>query len=57
MITSDADLNLARLIFDDITDFTAEEVLEMELALMDSIAIKQAGGEHLVHWDAAGDYQ
>jgi len=57
MITSDADLNLARLIFDDIRDFTAEEVLEMELALMDSIAIKVAGGEHLVLWDAAGEYQ
>jgi len=56
MITSDADLNLAQLIFDDVRDFTAEEVLEMELALMDAIAIKQAGGEHLVHWEAAGDY-
>jgi len=54
---SDVDLNLARLIQDDIRDFTAEEVLEMELALMDAIAIKVAGGEHLVHWEAAGDYQ
>jgi len=57
MICSDADLNLARLIFDDIRDFTAEEVLEMELALMAAVAIKQAGGEHLVLWDAAEDYQ
>ena len=56
MIVSDADLNLAQLIFDDVRDFTAEEVLEMELALMDAIAIKRAGGEHLVHWEAAGDY-
>lgn len=57
MITSNANLKLAQLIFDDITDFTDEEVLEMELALMDAIAIKQAGGEHLVHWEACGDYQ
>jgi len=54
---SDVDLNLARLIQDDIRDFTPEEVLEMELALMDAVAIKVAGGEHLVHWEAAGDYQ
>jgi len=54
---SDVDLNLARLIQDDIRDFTPEEVLEMELHLMDAIAIKVAGGEHLVHWDSAGDYQ
>ena len=54
---SDVDLNLARLIQDDIRDFTPEEVLEMELALMDAIAIKVSGGEHLVCWDAAGDYQ
>jgi len=54
---SDVDLNLARLIQDDIRDFTPKEVLEMELALMDAVAIKVAGGEHLVHWEAAGDYQ
>ena len=54
---SDAELNLAMLIQDDIRDFTAEEVLEMELHLMDAIAIKVAGGEHLVCWDSAGDYQ
>jgi hypothetical protein len=57
VITSDADLNLAQLIFDDIRDFTPEEILEMELHLMDAVAIKQAGGEHLVLWEAAGDYQ
>ena len=54
---SDVDLNLARLIQDDIRDFTPEEVLEMELHLMDAIAIKQAGGEHLVCWEASGEYQ
>jgi len=54
---SDVDLNLARLIQDDIRDFTPEEVLEMELALMDAVAIKVAGCEYLVCWDAAGDYQ
>ena len=54
---SDAELNLAALIQDQITDFTAEEVLEMELHLMDAIAIKRAGGDHLVHWEAAGEYQ
>jgi hypothetical protein len=53
----DQDLNLARLIFDDITDFTDEEILEMELHLMDAVAIKRAGGEHLVCWEAAGSYQ
>ena len=56
MINTDVELNLAQLIFDDITDFTAEEVLDMELHLMDAIAIKRAGGEHMVHWDAAGNY-
>ena len=49
--------NLADLILDDIQDFTEEEVLEMELHLMDAIAIKQAGGDHLVCWEAAGLYQ
>ena len=53
---SDAELNLAALIQDQITDFTEEEVLDMELHLMDAIAIKRAGGEHLVHWHAAGEY-
>ena len=57
MITSDADLKLSRMIFDNVTDFTEEEILEMELALMAAVAVKVAGGEHLVHWDAAGDYQ
>ena len=51
---SDAELNLHEVIFDDITDFTDEEILEMELHLMDAVAIKRAGGEHLVHWEAAG---
>ena len=33
------------------------QLLEMELCLMDNIAVKVAGGEHLVHWEAAGEYQ
>ena len=53
---ADVDLKLHQVIFDDITDFDDEEILDMELALMDAIAIKRAGGEHLVHWTAAGDY-
>jgi len=57
MINTDAELNLAQLIFDDVRNFTPEEILDMELHLMDAIAIKRAGGEHLVHWEAAGDYQ
>ena len=56
-LESDVQLNLAQLIFDDVTDFTPEEILEMELHLMDAVAIKQAGGEHLVLWEAAGEYQ
>jgi len=33
------------------------QLLEMELMLMDAVALKRAGGEHMVHWDAAWDYQ
>ena len=33
------------------------DTLYAELHLMDTVAIKVAGGDHLVHWDACGDYQ
>ena len=33
------------------------DTLYAELHLMDVLAIRVAGGEHLVHWDSAGDYQ
>lgn len=58
---SNAEFNLQRLIQDEIDDFTPEELqemekhlFEMELILMDAVAVKRAGGEHLVHWEAAG---
>ena len=54
---SDPELNLWALLQDQRSDFTEEEVLEMELHLMSAVAIKQAGGEHLVHWEASGEYQ
>ena len=56
-MTLDSSINLADVIFDDVRDFTGEEILEMEMHLMDAIAIKVAGGEHLVCWEAAGLYQ
>ena len=34
-----------------------DDLLELELALMNTVAIKVAGGEHLVHWEPSGDYQ
>ena len=33
------------------------DTLYAELHLMDVLAIKIAGAEHMVYWDAAGDYQ
>lgn len=36
---------------------TDSQILDMELVLMDAIATKRAGGEHMVHWEAAWDYQ
>ena len=36
---------------------SSEDLLELELALMDTVAIKRAGGEHLVHWEPSGEYQ
>jgi hypothetical protein len=32
------------------------DTLFAEIALMDAIAIKRAGGDHLVHWHAAQAY-
>ena len=56
MIASDPELNLWALLQEQRMDFTEDELLEMELHLFDAIAIKRAGGEHLVHWEASGDY-
>ena len=33
------------------------DTLYAELHLMDVLAIKTAGAEHMVHWNAVGDYQ
>ena len=33
------------------------DTLYAELHLMDAVAIKLAGGEHMVHWDSCGVYQ
>ena len=34
-----------------------QDILDIELFVMDCLAIKHAGGEHLVHWDICEDYQ
>jgi len=59
MLETDIDLLLAGVIEGNIgVEYLSEDqLLELELALMDNIAIKRAGGETLVHWEAAGDYQ
>lgn len=36
---------------------SSDDLLELELALMDTVAIKRAGGDHLVHWETCGEYQ
>jgi len=57
MLDDETIFNLARAIHDDVVDFTEDEVLDMELVVMDALAVKRAGGDHLVHWDAAQLYQ
>ena len=58
MITQDTiDLYLQAAVEGQIDDVPLDMVVPLELHLMDCIAIRQAGGEHMVHWDAAGDYQ
>ena len=56
ILENEVQVNFAELM-DGREDFTPEEILQMELTLMDVLAVKHAGAEHLVHWDAAGMYQ
>jgi len=56
----DAELLLAAIIDDNLPEdhpVTGDQMLDAELYLMDALATKRAGGEHLVHWDACTDYQ
>lgn len=58
MIIQDAiDLYLQAAVEGQIEELPGELVVPLELHLMDCVAIKKAGGEHMVHWDAAGEYQ
>ena len=52
------DLILAAILNGDFGIMSESELdtLYAELHLMDAIAIKRAGGEHLVHWEVSGDY-
>ena len=45
------DLYLQAAIEGQIDEVPLHIVLPMELHLMDCVAIKSAGGEHLVHWE------
>jgi hypothetical protein len=49
----DVELNLALLLADGEEDFSDVETAEMGLHLMQCVAIKAAGEEHLVHWEAS----
>jgi len=49
----DVEFNLACLLADGDEDFTDEETADMGLYLMQCVAIKAAGDEHLVHWEAS----
>ena len=51
------DLYLQAAIEGQITEFPDEVLFEMELHLMDCVAVKTAGAEYLVHWQASGDIQ
>lgn len=50
--------NLAALMAGKITedDLTSEEILDMELELMDLIAIRKAGSEGGVFWEYSSEY-
>ena len=58
MLETDIDLLLAGVIEGNIgvEHLTEDQLLELELALMDNIAIKRAGHEFLVHWEVSGCY-
>jgi hypothetical protein len=47
------DLYVNAAISGQIDDLPQEMLLPCELHLLDCIAVKQAGGEHLVHWEAS----
>jgi len=52
-----ADLYLQAVLDGQINSVPDDLQLSMELYLMDAVAVKTAGGAHLVHWDTAEDYQ
>jgi hypothetical protein len=37
-------------------ELTPAQILDAELLVMDTIAIKVAGAEHLVHWESSQEY-
>lgn len=47
------DLYLQAAIEGQIQEVPHDMVLPLELHLMDCVAVKQAGDEHLVHWQAS----
>ena len=47
------DLYLQAAIAGQIEDVPADVMFEMELHLMDCVAVKTAGEENLVHWQAS----
>jgi len=52
-----ADLYLQAVLDGQINSVPDDMQLSMELYLMDAVAVKTAGGSHLVHWDTVEDYQ
>ena len=58
MLETDIDLLIAGVVDGNIgvEHLTEDQLLELELALMDTIAVKRAGGESLVHWEISGCY-
>ena len=47
------DLYLQAAIEGQIEELPTDVMFEMELHLMDCVAVKTAGNEHLVHWEAS----